>query len=209
MRVRIAGSHHLAAIFENLHVANHRHPAQFGILRCPGIDHQLEIRRRHARYGQIVARRKTGYPADARLTFRNQQPFAVRGLDRCAWQHRGEVVVEYEGAGVVGITRAARSRVTRAEIAARVIRRLGLLLVFLHLPLPGSLRAMRRDQHPRSVQDIKAAMRVLRQIGAFARATGVEESAIFEIVTTLGVSSYPSSCAAFKASEISSGSAAV
>src|SRR4051812_21535521 len=80
VRMRIAGSHHRAAVFEDLDVIDLRHCPQFVELRGPCLYYAHNILWRHGGQGQVVARGETDYPAQAWLAFRDQQP-AVFNVD--------------------------------------------------------------------------------------------------------------------------------
>jgi len=70
----------------------------------------------------------------------------------------GEIVLEDEGRGVVGIPHPAGSRVARAKITLRVVDRLAMGGGLLDLPLPGALGAVRRHQHPFAGERVKAPL---------------------------------------------------
>src|SRR5207248_10850190 len=57
-----------------------------------------------------------------------------------------------------------RARVSRTQLAVWVIGGLGFLRRFMHLALPGALRAMRRNQHPLAQERVITAMRCVSQI---------------------------------------------
>src|SRR6266403_589936 len=67
VRMRIARAHHLAAIFENLHVIDPRNFAERDILLDPGIHDSAQLREAHSWNGEIVPRRKTHHAADSLL----------------------------------------------------------------------------------------------------------------------------------------------
>ena len=78
-----------------------------------------------------------------------------RGLLR----QRRKIIVEDENALVLRVARAPGAHVAGAKIAIRVVSCGLRLLRPLHLPLPGSVRAMRRNQHPLARERIQAAVR--------------------------------------------------
>ena len=166
MRMRIAGAHHLAAILEDLHVADVGQAAQVGVLRGPHVHHQREIRHAHARHGQIVPRRKAAHAADARLAGGDQQAVAILdGLGGRGRQQRRKIVIEDKRAGVRRIAHAARARIAGAKVAVGIVLRLrGAGAVFSTWPCQGRCGAVGRHQDPRSIQQIEAAVRVLREI---------------------------------------------
>src|SRR5258706_390890 len=67
VRMRIARAHHLAAIFENLHVIDPRNLPKRDILLDPGIHDSAQLREAHSRNCEIVPRRKTHHAADSLL----------------------------------------------------------------------------------------------------------------------------------------------
>ena len=161
VRMRIAGAHHGAAIFEDLYVVDGRVGAEFSILLDPRVHNLAQVGQLHTGDSQVMARRETYYPADARLGFGDEEPLALETVWRRPRFERCKIVIEDECRCVVRISFSAGARVAGAEVALRIVIRLAGGLVFLQLPLPGSLRAVRRNQHPFASQWIEAAVRVL------------------------------------------------
>src|SRR5882724_4844914 len=150
VRMRITGTHHGAAILEDLHVIDLRQLPQLPELGGPGMDHVFNVRRRHSGKGKVVARGKADYPAQAGFAFRDQQSpvFDVEAVVANRGFEGGKVIVENEGAGVARIEHPADPRIARAKVAGGIIFGLGLTRYFLELPLPRPARAMWRYQHP-------------------------------------------------------------
>src|SRR5438132_11696867 len=99
-----------------------RQAAKLRELIGPNIDYLAQVRGLHRRDGQIVARRKTNYATDARLSFGDQCTVFVLFRRRVRPQ-RGKVVVEYEGVCIAGIAPAAGSLIARTQIASWIIFR--------------------------------------------------------------------------------------
>src|SRR5713226_7901472 len=71
VRVGIASAHHLAAIFEDLHVANPGNLPERGVLLDPAIHDSAHFLEAHSRHGEIVPGRKTHHAADSLLRLSN------------------------------------------------------------------------------------------------------------------------------------------
>ena len=110
----IAGPHHRAAIFEDLHVIDLRHLRQLPELGSPGMDHVFNVFRRHRGQGEVVARGEADYPAQAGFAFRDQQSpvFDVETVVADRRFERGKVIVENERAGVARVEDPARPRIS-------------------------------------------------------------------------------------------------
>ena len=93
VRVRIAGAHHRAAIFENLHVADPGIRRESRVLFNPGFDDMPNVRRVHARQREIVPRRKTDDAADAAFRRRREKPVRSRRLAGRHSRHQRRVVI--------------------------------------------------------------------------------------------------------------------
>ena len=100
----------------------------------------------------------------ARLRFGEQQAVLLEAVQRRAGLERGEIVIENERAGVGRIAHAAGARVARTQVAGGVVIGLCGAASFFHLPLPGALRAVRRNQHPFAGERIEPAMGILRPV---------------------------------------------
>src|ERR1700722_662980 len=148
--MRIARAHHGAAIFENLDVIDIFQFAQLSKLFYPCANNELNFFQTHRGECEIVTRGKTNHAANSRFRFCDEQPHVVdvetsaRGLRL----QGSEVIVEYERGGVRGVSNPARPQVAGTKIAARVVSRLGRGWDLGYFPLPGTRRAMRRDQYP-------------------------------------------------------------
>ncbi len=62
MRVRVAGAHQLAAVFENLDMANPGKVRERRKLIGPSVNHSPQFAKAHPRDGEIMPRRKTQGP---------------------------------------------------------------------------------------------------------------------------------------------------
>jgi hypothetical protein len=130
VRVRVAGAHHLAAVLEQLHVADLGARAQLGRLLRPQVDHAAHRGLAQRREGQVVPRREADHAAGARFGFGREQPLAVEhdgrvaggGLVGRVGLEGGEVVGEDEGARVVGVALAVGAHVPGAQVAGGVVR---------------------------------------------------------------------------------------
>jgi hypothetical protein len=167
VRMRVAGAHHLAAVLEQLHVADLAARAQLGRLLRPQVDHAAHRGLAQRREGQVVPRREADHAAGARFGLGREQPLAVEhdggvaggGLVGRVGLEGGEVVGEDEGARVVGVALAVGAHVPGAQVARGVVR--GPLGGggLLDLTLPRALRAVRRDEHPLAGERVEAAVR--------------------------------------------------
>ena len=167
MRMRIAGAHHGAAIFENLDVIDIFQFAQLPELFYPCADDELNFVQPHSGECEIVTRRKTNHAANSRFRFGDEQPHVVDCVEteraRFEVSRRRSFIVEDERGGVHGVSNSARPQVAGAKIAARIVSRLRDARKFRDFPLPGTRRAMRRDQYPLVGQRIQPAMRIFRE----------------------------------------------
>src|SRR5256885_607713 len=77
MRMRIAGSHHGAAILEDLYVLDPLHRAEFGVLVGPDINYPAYIANLHCCESQIVAGREAHHAANPRFGSRDNQVSSV------------------------------------------------------------------------------------------------------------------------------------
>ena len=76
VRMRIAATHHLAAVFEDLDVIDEWQGADLSDLVDPDINDGANIFDLHARESQVVTRRKAHYLANATLGFGEQESAA-------------------------------------------------------------------------------------------------------------------------------------
>src|SRR5258708_36469936 len=72
MWVRVAATHHGAAIFENLHGADVGLVSEVGVLLRPGVDHVSQVCDTHACHCEVVARREANNPAATRFAASQQ-----------------------------------------------------------------------------------------------------------------------------------------
>ena len=161
--MRVGAAHDLAAVLENLYGSDVGPRAEVHRLLDPSVDHALDVGDLHARQGEVVAGREAEHPAEAGLAFGDDEP-VLDPLRRRIGLERGEIVVEDEGVFVVGIARAARAKISGAEIAVRIVwkrRRRGDRLA---LALPGALHAVGRNQRPFAGERVQAAVRGLAPI---------------------------------------------
>src|SRR5579871_867562 len=150
MRVRIAGSHHRAAVLEDLDVVDVFPSAEFTKLVDPSLYDTLNLADLHCGEGEIMPRRKADDTADAGFAFSHDQAATVSVEPRAVSirLERGKIVVEYEGRAVSRIADAASARIPRTEITVWVVGRFegGLYTGDFSLPWPRS--AMWRYQNP-------------------------------------------------------------
>ncbi len=174
--MRIGATHDRAPVLENLNVTDVVPPAQSTEFIAPDIDHGGGPVHAQAGHGEIMAGGIADNPADARFRLGHQQ--AVR-LGRAFGRFRhqcGKIVGKDKGSIIVGIDRAARPLVAGAQIAGRVVPRQHGTVRFLLLPLPRSLGAMRRHQHPLAGELIEPPVRMIVKKHAFPRVEDSETS---------------------------------
>ena len=160
VRMRIAASHHLAAVFKDLHMIDLRNCPEFEILSCPDVNHRTNGRYIHVRQSQIVARREANDPTDScfRLCMEEVCGVAMNFDLRHIQPHRPEIIVKDECGVVTRIANSTCTLVSRAQIAQRIVAERALFRLPLSLSLPWALHAMWRDQHPVTCQRIQTAM---------------------------------------------------
>ncbi len=141
--MRIAASHHLAAVLKDLHVVEPIATTQLDILVRPNVHHSTYIRRVHACERKAVVRGKADHPAQSALTTVGQQSAVSTFARRRVRAHGRKVVLEDERMLVLRIPHTARARVSWAQVALRIIASPRRLWEFLHLALPGPGRAVR------------------------------------------------------------------
>ena len=126
VRMRIARTHLLAAVFEDLHMADARICAELRVLLGPCLDDVLQRREWELAEAQIMAWRITNNPADSVL--------AVAFRDE-----RREVVREHVRACVAGVALTSAAAVTGTEVTGAVMRRQLIPRGRIDLPLPWSV----------------------------------------------------------------------
>ncbi len=178
MRMRIASAHHGAAILKNLDVSNRRKSRELAVLFAPRIYKLRDSCLVHLRYGKIVTRRKTYYPADACLATRDQQIAIVQERDRSFRQQRWIVVIEHERGFVIRISNSPNSFITRAQVAVRVVRQLRRVGCFFNLSSPRTQSAVRGYNHPFSREAIQTPMRTTHPIGSHRAVSSRAPSAV-------------------------------
>src|SRR5216684_7417715 len=164
MGMRIARSHHRAAVFEDLHITDGRMGRQLPKLTAPFVHDASDRGRAHRRQSQIVARRKTQNATDSRFGARDDQVFDVLLRRRSSGEQSGKIVIEDESPGVGGIPRPTRPEIARAHVTAGVIFWNLLGLDSFRLSLPRPLVPVRRDEDPLGGEWIEAAVRVLAKL---------------------------------------------
>src|SRR5215469_9164085 len=158
--MRIAASHHLATVFEDLYMVDFRHCGELEILTDPDVNDGTNGGDIHIAQGEVMAGRETNHTAYSRFGLRAQKSsgVAVQSDLRHIQLYRCEVIVEDERRVIARIANSARSLVPWAQIAERIISKHFFFRLPLGLPSPWTLRAMRRHQHPVTRQRIKTAM---------------------------------------------------
>jgi hypothetical protein len=145
--VRVRRAHLLAAVLEDLHVADPWVGHQLRVLIRPDLDDPLDRVERQLAEAEVVARRVADDAARPVLAVlrRNQRRVVVREDERLL---------------VLRVPLAARALVARAEVAARVVLVQPLACDFVHVSLPRPLRALRRDEHPFAAERVVSSVRV-------------------------------------------------
>ena len=100
VRMWVAGAHHGAAIFKDLHMMNLRHCPQFLKLLRPGTDHALDIFWPHGGKCEVVARREADHAANSGFSLGHNQStvFKINAVVRNGRHESSEVIVENERA---------------------------------------------------------------------------------------------------------------
>ena len=148
VRMGVGCAHGGALVLKDLHVGNVGARAQFCNLLRPCVDHRADFGVLHFRQGQVMAGVEANDAADARFGLPAKEGALARVATWAVGQKSGEVVVKDKGAAVGGRLVAARALVAGAKIAFGVIGRALLGASLLNLPLPRSLCAVRRHEHP-------------------------------------------------------------
>lgn len=105
-----------------------------------------------------MARRVANDPAFA-LERLGLEKLVLAGFGLSVGQQSGEVVLENERLGVGGVGLAVSASVAGAKVAGRVVCWTVVLRLIFVLALPRTLGAVRRNQYPVAVEEVKAAMR--------------------------------------------------
>src|SRR5207244_7563061 len=135
--------------------------AQFAILFRPYIHHSTKLVSGQSRDRQVMARRKTNYPADAGFALRHNQPIAIHAAIWSIRHQRWVVVVKDKCVAVVGIANSGSSQVSWAHVAGGIVSRWRPTGQLIDFPQPRPLRTLGRNQHPFVSQRIEATMRML------------------------------------------------
>ena len=156
MRVRVAGAHQFAAVFEDLHVADPGDLRKRSVLLDPSVNDAPQFLSVHSRNGEIVARSETQYSADAAVGLGDEQTILLV-LQRLDFgQKRGKIVVEGVSSGILRSLLAAGSLVSRAEITIGIVSNRRWRWKLFHFSLPRALGPLRRDEHPLAQERIEA-----------------------------------------------------
>ena len=148
MRMRIARSHHRAAVFENLNVIDKRQCTQFLVLLSPEIHDSPKLVRLHPGHGHIVPRRKADHATNAGLAARCHQSAIIETSFRGPSQQRGIIVIENQVVFILGISLPRSTRIPRTHVTRGIICRRNLGGYLLDLSQPRALIAMRGNQDP-------------------------------------------------------------
>ena len=138
----IAGAHHGAAVFEDLHVVELGLAAELSVLLGPGIDDEADGGEFHARDGEAVVGMKAEDAAASALLLSVEQRRGVGGRSGRVGQQGGVVVVENEYAFITRRKMPAGALVSRAEIAFRIVVDVGESRGWIDFSLPGALGAV-------------------------------------------------------------------
>src|SRR6516164_2717364 len=117
MRMRVAGAHHRAPIFENLHIPDPRLRLEIDRLLAPGFYNALDCAAIHLRQRQIVARRKADYAADPTLALRNEEAVIVEQAMLRIRNERRKIVIEHEGGLIRGVPNASGPFIAGTQVA--------------------------------------------------------------------------------------------
>jgi hypothetical protein len=148
VRVGITRPHHLATIFENLHVTNPGNLPKRGVLLDPTIHDPAQFLEAHSWNGQIVTRRKTHHAADALLCLSNEQATGIEVERRELRQHRRVIVVKNVGLRIRGRLRSSCAPISGTQVTVGIERSCGRRLKLLYSSQPRTLGPMRRDENP-------------------------------------------------------------
>ena len=164
VRMRLACTHHRAAIFEDRHRAHVAQCGQLEILNGPGIDDRSDGRALHRCDIKIVARRKREHPAVSALAVRDEKSVLVHENFRHVLHQRSVIVLKGERRPVRWVALAVRAQVTGAQKTIRIVWRPSCRVGLDRLALPRTLQAARRDEHPLVDQRVPAPMREVAPI---------------------------------------------
>ena len=157
----VGGTHHGAAVFKDLDVADVGTRTQFGFLGGPFLDYAPYGLDGHGGQREVVARIEAENPADAAFGRSPEQPGPIRvSFGRIDVAHqRGKVVLKNERFRVLRSLVSAGTLVSGAKVTAWVVAERSRPGGVFHLALPWPLGPMRGNNHPLSFQGIPAAVR--------------------------------------------------
>src|SRR5215469_13066484 len=75
--MRIAASHHLATVFEDLYMIDFGHCAEFEVLSDPDVNDRANGGDLHIAQGEVMGGRETHHTAHSRFGLRTQEPSGV------------------------------------------------------------------------------------------------------------------------------------
>jgi hypothetical protein len=158
--VGVGGSHHGAAVLEDLDVVDPGKVAEGGGFVGPGVDHAGDVGYGHAGEGEGMVGVEAEDAAEATLGFGDEEwGVTVAGVGLDVGEQGREVVVEGEDAGVGGVVDSAGARVGGAEIAGGVVVEAGRGDGLGGFALPWALGALGGDEDPLAEERIVAAVR--------------------------------------------------
>ena len=164
MRVRIARTHHRAAIFENHNGIDEAFSAQRTVLLDPDVHNGAKFGDAHLRERQIVPRRKTNDAAKSLFGAGNQQASHILLAGFAGRAQRRIVIFENERASVIRIVFSACARVARTHVTQRIVCRNVVRRRSFGLAFPRPFGASGGNQHPVSGQRIQSAMGLFFEI---------------------------------------------
>src|SRR5215472_6409941 len=153
--MRVTAAHHGTAILENLHGPHPRLASQLLELFTPSVYDSPNFSDAHPCERKIVPGREADHPALSGLALRPQQFAVLKFSVGEVGAQGGIIIVENKGPLIDRVSHSARPYISRAKITIRIVPRQLLRWRRLHLPLPRTFGAMRRDQYPFFPQRIK------------------------------------------------------
>jgi hypothetical protein len=157
--VRVGGSHHGTAVFEDLDVVDPGEVAERGGFVGPGVDDAGDVGDGHAGEGEGVVGVEAEDAAEAALGFGDEERGGVgSGVGLDLREEGREIIVEGEDAGVGGIVDTAGADVGGAEVALGIVGEAGRGDGLGGFALPGALGALGGDEDPLAEKRIVATM---------------------------------------------------
>lgn len=159
MRVRVAGAHQFAAVFEDLDVMDPGDLREHGELPDPGIDDTAQCKRAHSRDGEIVARREAQDAADATigLCYKQIPLLILQRLD--IRQKRGKIVLKDVRLRILRSLLSVDTFVSGTEITVWIVGDRRRRWKLFYFSLPGAIHSLRRDHNPFPQERIEAFVR--------------------------------------------------